>query len=143
MIPELRVQFLNALEPSTNKHLYSKAWDEFIELQVMDKQTWIRNLHDALESVPRWEIGMWLGDTAVGGIVLSNDNDVHVGPCLSVIAQYVLPEYRFRSISLHCMRIAMRTARQCNIPILAYTHRKGDWRYEIIYRRTNVKETKS
>ena len=131
----LEAESLKALEPSKNSELYSMAWDEFIELQVMDKETWLQNLHNTIEACPRWEVSASIDGKVVGGIILTNDDDVHVGPCLSVVAQYVLPEYRHRSISLHCMRIAMRTAKAFNHKVLAYSHRLGDWRYETIYRR--------
>lgn len=131
----LDAESLKAGEPSKNSGLYSIAWGEFIELQVMDKDTWLKNLRATIESSPRWEISATVDGKVVGGIILVNDDDVHVGPCLSVVAQYVLPEYRHRGISLHCMRIAMRTAKVFNHKVLAYSHRLGDWRYETIYRR--------
>lgn len=95
-----------------------------------------------LESVDRWEIGLW--DThnhfSVGGLVLAYDSDIHVGDCMSVISQYVLPEYRNQRISTQCMREAVRIAVMQRFNVLAYTHRLGDWRYETIYKRiTNGK----
>lgn len=89
----------------------------------------------ALQDIARWDIGLFDPEgRAVGGLVLTYDNDIHVGPCISVVAQYVLPEYRCKGVSLRCMREAVRIARQFGERVLAYTHRKGDWRYETIYK---------
>lgn len=132
---KLRVQFLQALQPSTNKHLYSIAWNECIELQVADKQAWVQHYTGILESVPRWEIGLWDDTRAVGGVVLARDSDIHVGDCMSVISQYVLPEFRNKQVSLLCMRESIRIARELGYTTLAYTHRLGDWKYQTTYRR--------
>lgn len=116
--------------------LFYRAWEEFIELRVMDKETWVAETLSRLSLLPwRYEIGMHNGDQGVGGILLGPDEDIHVGPCLSVYAQYVLPEYRNRGISLRCMRLAVRAAIDFGYKVLAYTHRVHDWRYETIYRR--------
>jgi len=131
----LEYEFYHAGEPCTNLHLYSKAWDEYIELQGMNKQDWLCHYTGILESVDRWEIGIFQGDKAVGGIVLALDSDIHVGHCMSVISQYVLPEFRNRHVSLRCMRTAIDIAHDEGCTILAYTHRLGDWRYKTIYRR--------
>jgi GNAT superfamily N-acetyltransferase len=53
---------------------------------------------------------------------------------MSVFTQYVLPGYREQSVSLKLMRAAIRIARDSGSKVLAYTHRKGDWRYETIYK---------
>ena len=116
--------------------LFIRAWDECLELQVVDKETWIASSLSRLALLPwRFEIGMHNGAHTVGGVILGPDEDIHVGPCLSVYAQYVLPEYRNRGTSLHCMRLAERIAKMLGYKVLAYTHRVKDWRYETIYRR--------
>lgn len=119
-----------------NYDLFARAWDEFPELQVAPKEEWAgRNLL-ALQGLDRWEIGVCIEDEVVGGICLADDPwDVHVGPCMSVFAQYVLPEYRHLGVSAALMREAVRIARASPHKVLAFTHRLGDWRYETIYRR--------
>lgn len=132
----LAYKFYFAGEKCTNLHLYSKAWDECIELQGLNKHDWLRHYTSILESVDRWEVGIFdAHDLAVGGLVLAHDSDIHVGDCMSVISQYVLPEYRNRAVSLRCMRVALDITSDEGCKVLAYTHRKGDWRYETIYRR--------
>lgn len=114
--------------------LFRAAWDECIELQVMDKQTWLQHTLGTLASLDRFELGMHNGDVTVGGVILARDNDIHIGDCLAVVAQYVMPEYRNRGISLWCMRECIRLAKELGHTHLAFTHRKGDWRYETIYK---------
>ena len=116
--------------------LFTRAWDECIELQVMDKEAWVANTLSRLAQFDwRFEIGMHNGTHTVGGIILAADEDIHVGPCLSVFAQYVLPEYRNRGVSMRCMRLAEQAAKDLGYKVLAYTHRMGDWRYSTTYRR--------
>lgn len=116
--------------------LFYRAWDECIELHVTNKDEWVGTTLSTLACIEdRYEIGMHNGTCTVGGIILAPDLDIHVGRCLSVFAQYVMPEYRNRGISLRCMRLAEQIAKDMGFPVLAYTHRLGDWRYETIYRK--------
>lgn len=128
--------YRKAREAVQAPELFYRAWDECLELQVVDREAWVASALNRLTLFDwRYEIGMHTGKQTVGGIVLAPDDDIHVGPCLSVFAQYVMPEYRNRGISLRCMRLAERAAGELGYNMLAYTHRLGDWRYETIYRR--------
>ena len=122
-------------EPVQNFEFFSRAWDECAELQCTPKQDWIgRNLL-SLQALDRYEIAIVRQGEFIGGLILAEDFwDVHVGPCMSVFAQYVLPEYRNTGVSAACMRAALRIARKAGAPTLAFTHRKGPWRYETVYR---------
>jgi GNAT superfamily N-acetyltransferase len=141
---ELRVEFFDRHEPTPTYQfdLYMQAWQECVELQMQPQGTWVANTMANLMDAPRWVIGMFDNGVPVGGVVLSPDTDVHVGPCMSVIAQYVLPEYRNKAISMRCMREAIRITKNQYAPYnrcLAYTHRLGDWRYITTYRSLNEK----
>lgn len=115
--------------------LFTRAWAECVELQVRDREAWLGASLLALQGLKRYEIAALHDGECVGGIVLAHDPwDVHVGPCLSVFAQYVLPEYRLRGISPRLMRESIRIAKEVDAPILAYTHRVGPWRYQTVYR---------
>lgn len=124
-------------EPVQNVALFERAWDECIEMQVQDKSAWVGRSLLALSSLERFEIAAVHGTDVVGAVVLASDPwDAHVGPCMSVFAQYVLPEYRNVGVSLMLMRESMRIARcTAGVHVLAFTHRKAPWRYETIYRR--------
>lgn len=122
-------------EPTLGYGLFCTAWEECVELQVQSQEYWVGSTLCMLTQHDRYEIGMFVDGVAVGGVVLMQDVDVHVGPCLSVVAQYVLPEYRNKSISLRCMAECMRIAKDSGAAVLAFTHRKGPWKYSTIYRR--------
>lgn len=116
--------------------LFYRAWDECLESQVVDKERWVGSVLSRLAGIDdRFEIGVHNGEHTVGGIILAPDDDVHVGCCMSVFAQYVMPEYRNKGVSMYCMRLALRVARDAGYKVLAYTHRVGVGRYETIYRR--------
>ncbi len=116
--------------------LFTRAYDECVELRQQSRDEWIGRALLALQDLDRFELAAFVGDKMAGGIVLAHDPwDVHVGPCMSVFAQYVLPEYRLRGISPRLMREGIRIAKQSGVSTLAFTHRKGPWRYETAYRR--------
>lgn len=114
--------------------LFRTAWDEFIELQVMDKQTWLQHTLGTLACLDRYELGLHNGDHTVGGVILARDNDIHIGDCLAVVAQYVMPDYRNTGVSMRCMRECCRIAKALGHTHLAYTHRIKDWQYATIYK---------
>lgn len=129
--------------PLRNYAMFERAWHEFPELQVRPKDEWIGRSIASLAALQRWEIGAFndAGET-IGGIVLAEDPwDCHVGPCVSVFAQYVVPEYRDGQVSQRMMREALRLARSLHFPVLAFTHRRGPWRYETIYHRIKHRES--
>jgi len=122
-------------EPVQNISMFERAWDECVELQVQSKEVWIGQVLIAIQSLDRCEIGVFAGSTTVGGMVVASDPwDSHVGPCMSVVTQYVLPEYRNSGVSRQFMRKALDIAKTSGARVLAFTHRKAPWRYETIYR---------
>lgn len=123
-------------EAVQNVTLFQRAWDECIELQVRSQLVWVGDAILALSALERYEVAVMLDGLPIGAAVLANDPwDAHVGPCMSVFAQYVLPEYRNRGLSLALMRECIRIARKSGAGVLAYTHRVAPWRYETTYRR--------
>ena len=120
--------------PVPAPHLFESAWDEFIELGVVDKIAWVGNALAMHMTVPRYDIGVFVQDKVVGGLCLAADDDPHVGTCLTVISNYVLPEYR-GLVGARCFRECLRVAKRSGYPVLAYTHRLKDWEYKTIYRK--------
>lgn len=116
-------------------NLFYRAWDECLESQGIDKETWVQSSLRMIESVDRYEIGIKHNGVVVGGVTLTADFDPHVHSCLSVMSQYVLPEYRNKAISMRCMRECIRLAKRLGHNMLAYTHRKCDWVYTTTYKR--------
>jgi GNAT superfamily N-acetyltransferase len=123
-------------EAVQNVTLFERAWHECEELQVRSRLVWVGSAILGLSQLERFEVAVMLDGEPIGAAVLARDPwDVHVGPCMSVFAQYVLPEYRNRGLSLALMRECIRTAREHGAGVLAYTHRTAPWRYETTYRR--------
>lgn len=114
---------------------FDRAWDEFIELQVMDKEAWVRMSIESITERPRYELLMVHGDTQTGGCIITWDTDGHVGDCMAVMFNYVLPEYRRGRIGYELYRAAVALTRSNHIGILAYTHRVRDWEYVTKYRK--------
>lgn len=123
-------------EPVQNLKLFECAWDEFPELQTTDKITWTGNSLLMMQGLDRYEVGVFTptGDVVGAAIIAPDIWDAHVGPCISVFAQYILPEFRNRGISLKLMREAIRITKESNYTVLAFTHRVGDYRYETVYK---------
>lgn len=72
----------------------------------------------------------------VGFVSLTEDDDSHVGELMGVQWFYVLPEYR-GAVGRKLVREIHRIAKATGYGVLAYTHRLGEGRYEINYRRLN------
>lgn len=133
---ECAVSFREAgQEPTGDSSLYWHAWGEFIELQVMDREAWVEHHTALLTSLPRYEFTLTDGGTLVGGLILVHDHDVHVGECMSVLANYVLPEYRSRVLGSRLFRAALNLTRDTGCSVLAFTHRVKDWQYITNYRK--------
>lgn len=124
-------------EPVQNVTLFQRAWEECEELQVQSEEVWVGSALLSLAALERYEVGILTDAGPIGAAVLASDPwDAHVGPCMSVFAQYVLPEFRNTGASLALMRECLAIARDSHAGVLAYTHRVAPWRYQTIYRRT-------
>lgn len=116
---------------------FSTAWDECIELQCTPKEDWIANAFLNIQEEPRTDVVVFndVGEVVGGLLVREEHFDPHVTSCLSVIWQYVLPEYRNKKVSTTLMRYVKDLAKQKGFRVISFTHRKGDWCYETIYKR--------
>jgi hypothetical protein len=122
-------------EPVQSVALFESAWDECVELQCTPKEDWVGHTLSRLKQIDRIEVGVFSAGELVGAVLLAEDTDWHVGRCLTVVTQYVLPHARHSGVSFACMRYTMILARELGYSTIAFSHRKGDWRYEIIYKR--------
>lgn len=137
---KLNSTFLAAGEETHVPSLHQRAVAEFPEFtwNGSEAAALLRTL-DATRDHECIEVVAWEADVPVGMIVLVLDNDMHVGRCLSVLWNYVLPEARSYGIQRQFIREALAVARQVNAPVLAYTHRRDVGRYELKYRRVDGK----
>jgi len=122
-------------EPTDGRWFMDEAWSECSELQTTSLQDFRRRAHDSVCSLERLEVVAFVGSRAAGIAVLAVDDDLHVGECLSVQWQYVLPEFRNLGVSPAFLRVAKNLARQLNLPVIAFTHRLGPGVYKTSYRR--------
>lgn len=122
-----------------NVQLFRKAWAEFEELQVQSEEIWVGRALYALSALSRFELAVFDGFEVIGAAVLAMDmHDAHVGPCMSVYAQYVLPDYRNKGVSRSMMRKAYQITADSEAQILVYSHREGPWKYSNTYRRVHA-----
>lgn len=113
-----------------------RAWDECKELQLAPKLEWENRLISTIIGYPRIEVTVYDEDGWLGGCVLVHEtDDPHVGECLSVLCQYVFPEYRNRGVSRLLLRAARLIARREGLNVLAYSHRVKDYVYQTTYKR--------
>jgi hypothetical protein len=132
---QYKVYQKNSGEPVMEPLFYGLAWEEFPELQLQSKDDYVSNTLEYIKSLPRTEIYYLRHGRIVGGIITTLEHDVHVGECLSVITQYILPDYRFNGISWSFMRMIRNRCKKEGVPVMAWTHRTGDYEYKTTYRR--------
>ena len=108
---------------------------EFPELrQSEDYRDDVHRVVSSLSEFDRSEIVAIDNGTVVGGAVIVLDDDQHVGPCLSLQWQYVLPAYRAKRLGHHFVRELLRQAGWAGIRNVSYTHRVGVGKYTLTYR---------
>lgn len=108
---------------------------EFPELrQSKDYREDVHRVVSSLSEFDRSEVVIIDDGKVVGGAVIVHDDDQHVGPCLTLQWQYVLPEYRKRNVGRLFVRELLRQAGWAGIRNVCYTHRIGVGRYTVTYR---------
>ena len=108
---------------------------EFPELrQSPDYRDDVHRVVSSLSEFDRTEIVCICDGKVVGGAVIVLDDDQHVGPCLSLQWQYVLPAYRNKRLGRFFVRELLRQAGWAGIRNVCYTHRVGAGKYTLTYR---------
>lgn len=133
----MRVLHLNgaAGERAHTAPLALPAVLEFPELrQSEDYRDDVHRVVSSLSEFDRSEIVAIDDGKVVGGAVIVLDDDQHVGPCLSLQWQYVLPAYRAKRLGHHFVRELLRQAGWAGIRNVCYTHRVGVGKYTLTYR---------
>jgi GNAT superfamily N-acetyltransferase len=105
-----------------------------IELQQTSAKQYQDRLAEQVFGVDRWEMIAWLDDEIVGCAIIMLEEDIHVGPCVSVVHQFVSPCARNRGFARLVIKTAKRIAQAYRIGTIAYAHRLGPWRYVTTYR---------
>lgn len=91
-----------------------------------------RMLASAVEQ-DRIELAVFDKDRIVGFCALAEDYDIHVGRCLTVMWDYVVPSHRGGTVGQRMLRAAMQRARQYGFAVLCYTHRTAPGIYQVKY----------
>lgn len=101
--------------------------------------TWYTDTKDAaervlasIESETRIELCYWDGDRLLAIAILREDQDDHVGLCLSVQWRWVHTHHR-GLIGRGLQRMIIRTAKELDHKVLAYTKTLAPGRYELTY----------
>lgn len=129
--------FLDAGTRSAGREVVDEAVEEFTEF------TWasthgeaVERIIESIEENDRAEItARTENGTLVGILVATDDDDAQVGPLMGVQWNFVLADYRQSSVGSRLFKGALKVARLGRFTTLAYTHRVGEGRYEINYRR--------
>lgn len=133
----MRVLYLNGLagEAAHTRSLALPAVLEFPELrQHTDYREDVHRVVSSLSEFDRTEVVAIDDGKVVGGAVIVLEFDQHVGPCMSLQWQYVLPEYRCKRLGVLFVRELLRQAGWAGIRNVCYTHRVGRGQYTVTYR---------
>ncbi len=95
-----------------------------------------RRMLEATEGLSRCELLAVLDGQLIGFACVVEDEDMHVGRCLTLQWQYVVPEHRGK-IGGEFLRWLVKTGRNLGFPFVAYSHRVNNRHYAIKYRRVN------
>lgn len=130
------VSYLDEGEPGAAIEIAESAAREFPEMLWQSSlPEAIKRLVEDTQAHQRAEITA--RDTTgklVGFVALVEDDDSHVGELMGVQWFYVLPEHR-GTVGRRLMRETHKIAKATGYEVMAYTHRLGEGRYEINYRR--------
>ena len=93
-----------------------------------------RRMVDATEQLDRHEVLAVLDGSLIGFACLVEDDDMHVGRCLTLQWQYVVPEHRGK-VGAKFLRLLVSLGRALGYRHVAYSHRINQHHYAIKYRR--------
>ena len=105
---------------------------EFSDSGTLDQVT--RRITGQIEELNRIELLAVIDGVLVGYACAAVEEDMHVGLCLSLQWQYVVPEHRGK-IGGEFLRWLVRVGRDMGFRYVAYSHRVSARHYAIKYRR--------
>lgn len=100
-----------------------------------DTATAAKRMLACAEEHDRIELVVFDGNRTVGFCCLAEDYDLHVGRCLTVMWDYVVPSHRGGTVGQRMLRAAMQIATQHGFAVLCYTHRTAPGVYQVKYTR--------
>jgi hypothetical protein len=132
----IRTEFLKEGQPTSANLIIPDV------LKVIPEMLWqstpieaTQRIVDGIECLDRFEITAWdASGSLVGFSSVSRDSDDHVGPVLGVQWLFVSEGHR-GTAGFRLRKEVYALAAQLGYKVLAYTHRLGEGRYELIYKR--------
>lgn len=107
-----------------------------IDREVMIEETWLASMLDLYKGFHRYEIEYWEGETLIGVAVVAKTIDFHVGPCVCVLTQYVIPQFRGRAgIARKVLAFARNKAREDGVGFMSWSHQLDYGTQLLKYRR--------
>ena len=100
----------------------------------------IPRVHQHLTRYDSLNLEARVGSELVGVCSVLVEDDVHVGECLSVQWQYILPQYR-GVVGIHMMRWVFSVANRLRVQFVAYTQRKSDFEHVVKYKRMRYEQS--
>lgn len=98
-----------------------------------DKTTAMQRILNSAIKQDRIELAVFDNSRIVGFCCLAEDYDIHVGRCLTVMWDYVVPSHRGGTVGQRMLRAAMQIAGQHGFAVLCYTHRTAPGIYQVKY----------
>lgn len=129
--------FMDAGTRTAGRELVEEAVTEFPEFTwASTHKEAVERVVDSVEELDRAEVyARTENGTLVGILVVTDDEDDQVGPVMGVQWHFVSADYRNGPVGARLLKGAIKAAKLARYNVLAYTHRLGEGRYEINYRR--------
>mgnify|MGYP007095038554 CR=1 FL=1 len=114
--------------------MYHAAWLEYPELRHTSLSDFFERACMSVMGMRRLSVDIWYGRMLVGHLIAAVDDDLHIGPCLTVVWAYVLPQHRGKVPNLHRQLRSPSKAMQLS---MSWSHRRGPNQYGIRYWRNH------
>lgn len=109
--------------PSGVREAAVLAWYELPELQNQTRDQFVTRCLASCEKHSRVEMLLLFEGAVHGAAVITPDEDLHVGKCLSVQWHYVAPAFRNSGFAFKVLRTLRNVAQYAGYRSVAYTHR--------------------
>lgn len=124
----------DAGEPTMAGAILRDVLDVTPEMCWGGREEAVKRCLEATEAIDRYEVVAYHDNRIVGCMILVGESDSNVGPCLGVMWNFVLPEFR-GALGRSFLRKAYALAKENGLPVLAFTQRIGLGEYLVKYRR--------
>lgn len=110
------------IREADDEAFYRRVWKEFPLCHALPYELWVKNLHEFYEDCPNIEYRIYDSDVLVGHAVIAPTDDIHVGECMSLWHQFMLPEYRNSGVWKDVFMRAKEVTKLQGYSYLVWTH---------------------